>query len=158
MESLRTCELRNCHRLAGSGYVDSGLFLKQFHCFSAKGTLRSWNTLRLACPPPYPPTPPATLLPPKPPASILKIWILPLQLTYLSSVCSSLHKRQSGWNFRWHRETNLFFIFVFGCTGSLLLTWAFSSRGEWGLLFLAVHGLLSAVAPLVDHRLWAWGL
>ena len=32
--------------------------------------------------------------------------------------------------------------------------WAFSSCGEWGLLFVAVHGLLIAVASLVaEHRL-----
>ena len=32
--------------------------------------------------------------------------------------------------------------------------WAFSSCGEWGLLFLVVHGLLIAVASLVaEHRL-----
>ena len=33
-------------------------------------------------------------------------------------------------------------------------TWAFYSCGEWGLLFVAVHGLLIAVASLVvEHRL-----
>ena len=33
-------------------------------------------------------------------------------------------------------------------------TWAFSSCGEWGLLFIAMHGLLIAVASLVeDHGL-----
>ena len=32
--------------------------------------------------------------------------------------------------------------------------WAFSSCGEWGLLFVAVHGLLVAVASLVvEHGL-----
>ena len=32
--------------------------------------------------------------------------------------------------------------------------WAFSSCGEWGLLFIAVHGLLIAVAYLVaEHGL-----
>ena len=31
---------------------------------------------------------------------------------------------------------------------------AFSSCSEWGLLFIAVHGLLTAVASLVaEHRL-----
>ena len=36
---------------------------------------------------------------------------------------------------------------------------AFSSCGKWGLLFLAVHGLLTVVASLVvEHRLWARGL
>ena len=33
-------------------------------------------------------------------------------------------------------------------------TWTFSSCGEWGLLFVAVHGLLIVVASLVvEHRL-----
>ena len=32
--------------------------------------------------------------------------------------------------------------------------WAFSSCGEWGLLFVAVHELLVVVASLVaEHRL-----
>ena len=32
--------------------------------------------------------------------------------------------------------------------------WGFSSCGEWGLLFVAVHGLLIAVASLVaEHGL-----
>ena len=37
----------------------------------------------------------------------------------------------------------LFFFFNFGCTR------AFSSCGERGLLFVVVHGLLTAVASLV---------
>ena len=32
-------------------------------------------------------------------------------------------------------------------------TWAFSSCGEQGLLFIAVRGLLIAVSPLVEHGL-----
>ncbi len=52
----------------------------------------------------------------------------------------------------------LFFLFVcslfFGCIGSLLLARAFSSGVERGLLFVAVHGLLIAVASLVaEHGL-----
>ena len=36
---------------------------------------------------------------------------------------------------------------------------AFSSCGEWGLLFIVVLGLLIAVAsPAAEHRLWAHGL
>ena len=31
-------------------------------------------------------------------------------------------------------------------------TWAFSSCGEWGLLFVAVRGLLLAVASLVAEQ------
>ena len=30
---------------------------------------------------------------------------------------------------------------------------AFSRCGEWGLLFIVVHGFLTAVTSLVDHRL-----
>ena len=37
--------------------------------------------------------------------------------------------------------------------------WAFSSCGGHGLLFIAMHGLLTAVASLVaEHRLQAHGL
>ena len=38
----------------------------------------------------------------------------------------------------------------------LCCTWAFSSCGEWGLLFVAVCGLLIVVASLVA-RVWALG-
>ena len=49
---------------------------------------------------------------------------------------------------------NLFYSFIFGCVGSLLLRMAFSSCGEWELLFVAVCGLLTAVASLVaEHGL-----
>ena len=44
--------------------------------------------------------------------------------------------------------------FFLGCTrSSLLFVQAFSSCREWGLLFLAVRGLLIAVASLVEHGL-----
>ena len=47
----------------------------------------------------------------------------------------------------------LFYLF-FGCIGSLLLAWAFSSCRERGLLFVVVRRLLIAVASLVvEHRL-----
>ena len=48
-----------------------------------------------------------------------------------------------------------FFFFFFGCIGSLLLHAGFlSSCGERGLLFIAVHGLLMAVAsPVAEHGL-----
>ena len=36
-------------------------------------------------------------------------------------------------------------------------TQAFSSCGERGLLFVVVHGLLTAVASLVAERAWALG-
>ena len=49
----------------------------------------------------------------------------------------------------------LFYLFIFGCAlGLCCCTWAFSSCGERGLLFIAVHRLLIAVASLVaEHRL-----
>ena len=44
-------------------------------------------------------------------------------------------------------------IFIFGCIGSsLLCVGFFSSCGEWGLLLVAVHRLLTAVAPLAVER------
>ena len=52
-----------------------------------------------------------------------------------------------------HSFKNFLFIFIFGCTGSSLLVRAFTSGIEWGLLSVAVQGLLIAVAPLVEQRL-----
>ena len=47
---------------------------------------------------------------------------------------------------------NLFFFLA--ALGLSFCARAFSSCGEWGLLFVAVHGLLIAVASLVaEHRL-----
>ena len=36
--------------------------------------------------------------------------------------------------------------------GLRFCAWAFSSCGEWGLFFVAVHGLLIAVASLVSEQ------
>ena len=48
----------------------------------------------------------------------------------------------------------LFLKFIFGCVGVRCCSWAFSSCGEQGLLFVAVRGLLIAVASLVaEHGL-----
>ena len=47
-----------------------------------------------------------------------------------------------------------FFIFLLAALGLHCCAWAFSSCGEWGLLFVAVCGLLIAVASLVaEHGL-----
>ena len=47
------------------------------------------------------------------------------------------------------------YLFIFGGAGFLLLKGLFSSCSEQGLLFIAVHGLLIAVASLVmEHGLW----
>ena len=48
----------------------------------------------------------------------------------------------------------LFYLFIYGCIGSSLLRAAFASCSERVLLFVVVHGLLTAVASLVaEHRL-----
>ena len=50
----------------------------------------------------------------------------------------------------------IFYLFIFGCVGSLLLRRAFSSCSEQGLLFVVLRGLLTAVASLVvEHGLQA---
>ena len=47
-----------------------------------------------------------------------------------------------------------FIYLVLAVLGLRCCTWAFSSCGEWGLLFLAVRGLLIAVTSLVvEHGL-----
>ena len=46
------------------------------------------------------------------------------------------------------------FFFFLAALGLHCCAWAFSSCGEWGLLFIAVHRLLIAVDSLVvEHRL-----
>ena len=46
------------------------------------------------------------------------------------------------------------YLFIFAVLGLRFCTWAFSSSGERGLLFVAVHRLLVAVASLVvEHGL-----
>lgn len=58
-----------------------------------------------------------------------------------------------------HATCSFSFLFLFGCAWPLLLHRLFSGCGEQGPLFIAVHGLLIAVTPLVaEHRLWAHGL
>ena len=53
-----------------------------------------------------------------------------------------------------HFKKKLFILFIFGYIGSSLQV--FSSCGEWGLLFVAVRGLLIVVASLVCGA-WALG-
>ena len=45
------------------------------------------------------------------------------------------------------------YLFIFGCARSSLLQGLFSSHGEQGLLFVAEHGLLIAVALVTEHWL-----
>ena len=52
---------------------------------------------------------------------------------------------------------NKFYLFIYlflAALGLCCCARAFSSCGEWGLLFIVVRGLLTAVASLVaEHRL-----
>ena len=53
-------------------------------------------------------------------------------------------------------KKNLFilFIYYFWLRWVFVAAWAFSSCGEWGLLFIVVHRFLTAVASLVaEHGL-----
>ena len=47
---------------------------------------------------------------------------------------------------------NLFIYLFLAAFGLHCCMWAFSSCGEWGLLFVAVCGLLVAVASLVEEH------
>ena len=46
----------------------------------------------------------------------------------------------------------IYLLFIFGWLGLHCCAWAFSSCGEQGLLFVAVHGLLTAVASLLAEQ------
>ena len=52
------------------------------------------------------------------------------------------------------KKFSVFFFFFLATLGLHCCTRAFSSCGEWGLLLIAVHGLLTVVASLVaEHGL-----
>ena len=70
------------------------------------------------------------------------------------------HIRGYGFNIRILGEQNsvhnifFFFILLLAVLGLRCCAWAFSTCGEWGLLFVEVHWLLTAVASLVmEHGL-----
>ena len=51
------------------------------------------------------------------------------------------------------KKNKFIYLFIFGCIGSsLLCVGFFSSCGEWGLLFVAVRRLLTALAPVVAEH------
>ena len=53
----------------------------------------------------------------------------------------------------------ILFLLFLAALGLRRCVWAFSSCGKQGLLFVAVRGLLTAVASLVaEHRLYVHGL
>ena len=53
----------------------------------------------------------------------------------------------------------IFYLYIFGCAGSLLLLRFFSSCGQQGLLFVAELRLIIAVASLLEKRLGgSWAL
>ena len=70
-----------------------------------------------------------------------------------------LHRQEDSQPLRHQGRREVFilihlFIHLFLAALGLRCTQTFSSCGEWGLLFVAVHGLLIAVASLVvEHGL-----
>ena len=57
-----------------------------------------------------------------------------------------------------HLFLNKFIYLFLAALGLPCCMWAFSSCGKRGLLFIAVHGLLTTVASLVaEHRLQVRG-
>ena len=60
---------------------------------------------------------------------------------------------------KWHCLICTFkkYLFIYDCIGLSCFAWAFSNCCEWGLLFIAVHGLLISVSSLVaEHSLDTW--
>ena len=53
-------------------------------------------------------------------------------------------------NIGWHIVKNYFYLFM-AVLGLHCSTQAFSICGEWGLLFVSVHGLLNAVASFLRN-------
>ena len=49
------------------------------------------------------------------------------------------------------KKINLFICLFLAALGLRCCAWAFSSGGEWGLLFVAVRRLLIAVASLIEE-------
>ena len=47
----------------------------------------------------------------------------------------------------------LYLEFIFGCARSSLLRGLCFSCGDWGLLFIAVHGLLMVASLVAEHGL-----
>ena len=71
-----------------------------------------------------------------------------LSATACTGLCNWLkvgHKKEDGANF-------FFFNLFLAVLGLRCCAWAFSSCGERGLLFIAVRGLLTAVASLVAEH------
>ena len=62
-------------------------------------------------------------------------------------------KSKKSWSNNTHIRQNRLYLFSFlAVLGLRCCTQAFSSCGEWGLLFVAVHGLLTVVASLVVEQ------
>ena len=73
----------------------------------------------------------------------------------ISLVCMSVLMLVPDFFFFMCTELSLLFIYLFlVALGLHCCAWAFSSCGEWGLLFITLHRLLIVVISLVvKHRL-----
>ena len=71
-----------------------------------------------------------------------------------NSSCRTMFDILTGRKYMLFKKINLFIYLFLAALGLRCCAQAFSSCGEWGLLFVAVHGLLTAVASLVaEHGL-----
>ena len=74
-----------------------------------------------------------------------------LHFDHFYTVNTSFFRTRGWYNYIYTYFFNLTFLAALGLH---CCVWAFSSWGEWGLLFVAVRGLLIAVASLVaEHGL-----
>ena len=79
--------------------------------------------------------------------------------TYGIIICSAICHMLSNTSLMWFFFLNIYlFIYLILVTlGLRCCTWAFSSCGDWGLVFVVVHGLLIAVASHCGSQaLGAW--
>ena len=94
---------------------------------------------------------------------LVALWNVRSQFPYQGSIPCPCIGRQilNHWTTREVPGFPLFFNFIYflAALGLRCCAWAFSSCSKWGLLFVALHGLLIAVASLVaEHGLQASGL
>ena len=79
--------------------------------------------------------------------------------SYDGSCNNSTKRYESSCNFLFSLINSfLKFCLFLAVLGLRCFAWAFSSCGERGLLFIAVHGLLTAMPPVVEHGLVVCGL
>ena len=104
----------------------------------AKSTLMNWTDL--SCP----------LM-----GSESENWLKSETMSSHWSINTSINKQDERKSLPYWRTTSISSVFIYSCTGPLLLLKGFSLVVASGLLFLAVQRLLTVAASLIlEHRLW----